>query len=401
MHRKELLLISSSVSPSPCSAAACAWSVPVGLPGFGAVFCGKSSEGKERFVQHLRLDFRVYTFILQKKKNRNNGTCGLRCCAVRRRMSGQPLLRPQSSSVMRMAKALSALHGSDELLGHRLFLFELRGGGVHKSPGALVDGQPRHDGPLSPHARHREGVHEPRLNPVRSFSPGRHHAHRDPRASRRAVDPVAHVVAHRRRRGKRRGQLARGDDGGSALLHRGDELPVQICVVAYGLADGYPSRLAVVDVWVLRRGVVAPDYAVLDVAHRHPRLLRHLPQRAIVVQTREAGDVLSGNLGRVVAEDERVGVGGVGHHHHLAPWGGMLLQGAGLAFVDGHVLTHHLLALHPGASRKPAHHYGHVHSFTRLCHVNSGHDSYEERVRGVHQLHGHALERCLRRGDVQ
>jgi hypothetical protein len=42
-----------------------------------------------------------------------------------------------------------------------------------------------------------------------------------------------------------------------------------------------------------------------------------LAQRAVVVQACEAGDIFPGDGRRVLRKDERVGVGRVGHDHHL------------------------------------------------------------------------------------
>ena len=50
---------------------------------------------------------------------------------------------------------------------------------------------------------------------------------------------------------------------------------------------------------------------------KHAGALGYLTERAVVVQAGQAGDVLLGDLGRIVGQDQRVGVGGVGHDHNL------------------------------------------------------------------------------------
>ncbi len=49
---------------------------------------------------------------------------------------------------------------------------------------------------------------------------------------------------------------------------------------------------------------------------RHVEVPR-LPQRAVVVQARKRANVLGWDARRVLAQDQRVGVGWVGHHQHL------------------------------------------------------------------------------------
>lgn len=43
----------------------------------------------------------------------------------------------------------------------------------------------------------------------------------------------------------------------------------------------------------------------------------YLAERAIVVEAREAGDVLWGDGWCILLEDQRIGVGWVSHHQHL------------------------------------------------------------------------------------
>ena len=69
------------------------------------------------------------------------------------------------------------------------------------------------------------------------------------------------------------------DDGRAALLHRGDEVAVQVGVVADDGAGGLAGDGGVVDVWVLAGGVVAPDDHVLDLGAVHAAALAQLHTR--------------------------------------------------------------------------------------------------------------------------
>lgn len=67
---------------------------------------------------------------------------------------------------------------------------------------------------------------------------------------------------------------------------------------------------------------------------------------------------------------------------HLDVLAGVLLQRAGLVLVDGHVLGHHVLALHARLARETTHHHRHVHALARLVGVCGDQDVCEEGKRG-------------------
>lgn len=90
----------------------------------------------------------------------------------------------------------------------------------------------------------------------------------------------------------------------------GDELPDGLLALL-GLDGG------VAGVRELRGGVVPPNDCVLDVSDVHAQLLGDLPEGAVVVQPREAGDVLGGDRRRKLLEHERVRVGRVRHDQNL------------------------------------------------------------------------------------
>src|SRR5205085_7833758 len=131
--------------------------------------------------------------------------------------------------------------------------------------------------------------------------------------------PVAHVVA--RGAGGRGGGgcAARLDDGGAALADPRQELlfdPGPIvdlggCLLA--------ADLGVEEVGVHGRRVVAPDAHVGDVGYGDLELGCQLRDRAVVVEAHHRGEMLVGDVGRVVHGEQAVRVGGVadGDHFHI------------------------------------------------------------------------------------
>ena len=64
--------------------------------------------------------------------------------------------------------------------------------------------------------------------------------------------------------------------------------------------------------------MVAPDGHILDFSDWDLGPLSDLAKRSVVVQACEAGDVLVGDLGCVLLQDEGIGVCWVGHHEYLS-----------------------------------------------------------------------------------
>src|SRR5687768_600894 len=87
------------------------------------------------------------------------------------------------------------------------------------------------------------------------------HAHRDPLVG--AQVPVAHVVDGGIGGRGGRGEAARLDDGGAALLHGRDEVRLDPGLVVDELGRVLSIDLGVEDIGVLRRRVVAPDAHLL------------------------------------------------------------------------------------------------------------------------------------------
>lgn len=98
-------------------------------------------------------------------------------------------------------------------------------------------------------------------------------------------------------------------------------LPVVVVVDEFfdGPVAGDGGDGGVGGVGVLGGGVVPPYYDVLHVAHGDVEFLGDLCQRPVVVEAREARDVLLRDGGGEFLQDQGVRVGWVSHHHHLHP----------------------------------------------------------------------------------
>src|SRR6267378_327881 len=130
-------------------------------------------------------------------------------------------------------------------------------------------------------------------------------AHRHPVALARAADPVAHVVDGRV---GRRGQPARVDDRGAALLDGGNEGLLEPALVV----DHRPDLLAVgfglEDVRVLGRRVVSPDGDFSNRADGLRHLVRCLRHGPVMVEAHHAGELRRLQARRIFHRDEAIGV---------------------------------------------------------------------------------------------
>src|SRR5207247_3436944 len=111
-------------------------------------------------------------------------------------------------------------------------------------------------------------------------------AHRHPVALARAADPVAHVVDRCVGRARRRGQPARVDDRGAALLDGGNEGLLEPGLVVDHRPDLQAARFGLEDVRILRRRVVPPDGDFSNRADGLPHLVRYLRNAPVMVEAR-------------------------------------------------------------------------------------------------------------------
>src|SRR5690606_7216004 len=223
------------------------------------------------------------------------------------------------------------------------FLF----GGLHAGTGEIIDLQALDDFPVTVLADAREGVDQAFLDAVGTVAVD---AHGNPVAVGGAECPAAHVV-----NGGVGSRCSRGcatclDDGGATLLYFRD---VGVGVpVGVDLVHGYLAiHQAVVQVWVLGAGVVAPDGHLLDVVDGLAELVGQLRHATVVVEAGHGGELARVDVRRVALGDQGVGVGRVADYQHLDVTAGHFIDRLALYREDGGVGFQQILALHARAAR--------------------------------------------------
>ena len=155
---------------------------------------------------------------------------------------------------------------------------------------------------------------------------------------------------------------------------------------------GLAFDLRVVEIRVLRRGMVAPDADIGDGRHIQAGLLGELRLGAVLVQARHGVEAVARDLRRVVHGDEAIRVAGVAHHQDAHVGRGVLLQRPALLDEDLAVDAQQILALHAGLARHAADEQRPVHAAEAFLETGGGHHAFEQRKTAVLQLHHQALQ---------
>ncbi len=236
---------------------------------------------------------------------------------------------------------------------------------------------------------HREPELEPLGRPVLALAGDR---------DREAVPPgglgaQAHHGVDRRCGRRGGGGRAPGvDDGRTPLLHGGDEVAPQPVAVGDHLGGRPAADTGIGEVGELRRGVVAPDGHVGDVAHRSPRLGGELGLGPVLVEARHGEPAVGRHLGRVGARDEAVRVARVADDEDAHIGGRVLGDGPALRLEDPAVHTQEITALHAGLARDGADEESPRGAVEGRLEVGGGDDVVHQREGAVVDLHDDALE---------
>ena len=255
-----------------------------------------------------------------------------------------------------------------------------------------------HDLVVPSRAAAREARDDPLRHAVAAVARDRH---RHPVAVGCAERPRPDVVdgGVGGRRGRRR--APRLDDGRAALGDGRDERAVDPFVVTDRLVGVAPTHLAVEQVGVLRRRVVAPDRHPPDVGDRRAELLGDLRDRPVVVEPCHRREPTRVEVGCVRHRDQGVGVGRVADDEDLDVALGGTRQRRALRLEDPAVGRQQIGALHPRLARHRADEQCHVGVTERDVGVVGAHDVGEQREGAVVELHPHTLERTERRRDLE
>src|SRR5256886_3454521 len=221
-------------------------------------------------------------------------------------------------------------------------------------------------------------------------------AHRHPVALARAADPVAHVVDRRVGRARRRGEAARVDDRGAALLDGGNEGLLEPGLVVDHRPDLLAVGLGLEDVRILRRRVVSPDGDFSNRADGLRHLVRYLRNGPVMVEAHHAGELRRLKARRVFHRDEAVGVRRVADDQHFHVSLGDLVERSALRRENPAVRLEQVLALHAGTARARADQQRDVDIAERDLRLGGGGYGLEKRNGAVVEVHTHALQRLLR-----
>ena len=211
---------------------------------------------------------------------------------------------------------------------------------------------------------HGERADDALGDPVRAV--GRH-GHRDPVALRRAEHPVVHVVDGRLGRAGRRAGAPGLDDGGAALLDRGQEVALE----PRGVVDDREACSPRIRALKMSGYCVAewlPQMVTwLTSATGTPALIASWPAARLWSRRVRALKRSRGDVGGVAQGDEGVGVGRVARDQHLDVVRGVVVQRAALRLEDGAVGLEQVAALHAlAAGRAPTRKARFTPSKTRL-----------------------------------
>ena len=203
------------------------------------------------------------------------------------------------------------------------------------------------------------------------------------------------MVDRRGRGGGGGGGAARLDDGGAALLHDGNEfigIPAEVHLFQRGLAaDG-----GVVQVRILRGGMVAPDGDPAHVVHVPAELGGDLIKGAVVVQPSHGRELPPIEALGVAGGNQGVGVGRIADHQHADVAARMLVHRLALDREDLRIGFQQILALHAWSARAGADQQGVIGVLESFFRSISGDDLGQQRKRTIVEFHHHAVQGFLR-----
>lgn len=296
-----------------------------------------------------------------------------------------------------------ALGGASDVEGHLSLLEELFLSLLELFAGEFVDLEAVDNLPLTALADHGERVYQSRGDSVGISVAD--HANAGILTGLGADPPVMHVVAGSVGGGGCARLLHHRDDLGSPLRNLGNEGLIQVLVVLDCVSDALALAadcdLAVVDVWVLGQGVVAPNDHVLDILHRDLQLVAQLGESAVLVQSGEGGEVLLWDRRRVVGRNEGVGVGRIAYNEHLDVLLSELIDGFALGLEDLSVRGQEVLALHAGATRLSPDKDGNISLVEGLLHLGGRTNVSDQWESAVLELHHESLQGSLGNGELE
>ena len=164
---------------------------------------------------------------------------------------------------------------------------------------------------------------------------------------------------------------------------------------------GLPPMRGVGEVRELGGRVVAPDGQVGHGGDRGPGLAGQLGLGPVLVEAGHGEPPVGGNLGRIGAGDQAVGVAGVADDQDADVGRGVLGDGPALGLEDAAVDTEQVAALHTRLAGHRADQQGPRGAVEGGLEVGGGHDVGQQGEGAVVDLHDHAVEDAEGRLDLE
>ena len=177
------------------------------------------------------------------------------------------------------------------------------------------------------------------------------------------------------------------------MLDGGNEIAFEPCLVSDGFSGGAAIDFGVVEIGILRGGMIAPDGDIGDGGDVHAGFFRELRFGAVFVEARHGEETVARNSRRVVHGDEAIGVARIADDENADVAGGIFLNGLALADEDFAVDAEEIFALHAGFARDAADEQRPVHAAKAFVEIRGGDDAFEEWKGAIVEFHDDALQR--------
>ncbi len=148
-----------------------------------------------------------------------------------------------------------------------------------------------------------------------------------------------------------------------------------------------------VDIRVLRSGVVTPDDDAINVSAVLTCLFGQLRDGAVVVETSHGRELTGFEVWCVTVCDQRIGIGRVTNNQHFNIAAGIVIDGLALCRENRSVGFEQIFALHAWAAGTCAYQQAVIGVFECNIGVIGLNDVVNQRKRAVFQLHDDAFQR--------
>ena len=167
-------------------------------------------------------------------------------------------------------------------------------------------------------------------------------------------------------------------------------------LVTNHLVCGAIVDLCIVEIGVLRRGMIAPNRHVRDAGDLDTRFVCELRARPIFIEPRHGEPAIARNVFCVVHRDQTVGVAGVSDHQYTHIGCGISLDGLTLPDENFAVDPEQIFPFHAGFAGNATNQQRPVDVAEAFIEISRGHNRLQQRKSAIVQFHNHAIKRAER-----